>query len=424
MAWIVDHRRFKAEDGERFSLLLAGQPATPLFYPTVYSVEYRRSRGLAASSIWNDEEALKHLVVWAHTKKIDLDARFAEGAFLTDAEVASYARACKQAHRSLRKASTDRPVLVADPAGMLKAGRETFRAASLPSEPSVGMSLEDTRLRIAREYLGWLADKTTPMVGISESALKARTDRKNEMLRKLKSYEPGRPRGGGLPKTGLTEEQQTTLLEVIRPDSPRNPWKGQYVRERNQVLIVYLLGLGPRKGEAQKQQVAHIDMQKQQVSIVRNPDAIDDDRRIEPNVKRVGRILPMDSLLSDLLSDYITLWRSAVPGSEKTDYLFLTVDGNPMSAEAVHKVFKTLREAVPELPQNLSAHMLRHTWNDNYSITMDKHKVDPVNETRTRSYLMGWRETSGSAARYTTRSTRRRANEHSKATQRQTFGKA
>ena len=58
-----------------------------------------------------------------------------------------------------------------------------------------------------------------------------------------------------------------------------------------------------------------------------------------------------------------------------------------MSAEAVHKVFRTLREVITELPQNLSAHLLRHTWNDNYSITMDANRVDPVNETRTRSYI-------------------------------------
>ena len=131
----------------------------------------------------------------------------------------------------------------------------------------------------------------------------------------------------------------------------------------------------------------------------------------------------MDASLSDILCDYITDWRSNVPRAEKTDYLFLTIDGKPMSAESVHKVFRTLREEIAELPKNLSAHLLRHTWNDNYSFTMDANHVDPVNETRTRSYLMGWRETSGSAGRYTNRSTQRRANEHSMVVQRRTFKK-
>lgn len=426
MAWFVHHRRLKAADGERFSVLLAGGPATPLlplFYPTVYVVEHRRSRGLASSSIWNDEECLKHLLVWAHTAQIDLDARFEAGAFLTHAEIASYARAAKEDHRRLQARCAGQFRLVTTPSALLKGGREAFRASTPAPDQTVGMLLEDHRIRTARAYLGWLADKTIPKTDISTPALKERTDRKKEMLAKLKSYEPGHPRGSGSPKAGLTEEQQEVLLDVIRPDSPRNPWKNEYVRARNQALISFFVGLGPRKGEAQKQQVAHVDMYSQRVSIVRNPDATDDNRRIEPNVKRVGRIVPMEASLSDLISDYITLWRSSVPGSEKTDYLFLTVDGDPMSAEAVHKVFRVLREAVPELPSNLSAHLLRHTWNDNYSITMDKNKVSPENEARTRSYLMGWRETSGSAARYTLRSTRRRANEHSKATQRRIFGK-
>jgi integrase len=377
--------------GRRRRALLAGEPAVPLFYPAVYAVEYRRSRGLASSTIWNDEEALKHLLVWAYTRDIDLDAKFAAGDFLTNAEVASYARAAKQDHRRLRDRSADRARPVDQLSTRLNVGREAFRVPSPPAEPSVGMSLEDRRVRAAGDYLGWLADKTTPTGAVNEHLLKARNERKEEMLRKLKAYEPGHPKGNGMPKAGLTEEQQTLLLDAIRPDSPRNPWTSQYVRARNQALIAFLLGLGPRKGEAQKQQVAHVDLHRQQVSIVRNPDAIADDRRIEPNVKRVGRVLPLDASLSDLLSDYIALWRSTVPGSEKTDYLFLTVIGKPMSAEAVHKAFRTLREAMPELPENLSAHLLRHTWNDNYSITMDKNKVDPVNEARTRSYLMGFR---------------------------------
>lgn len=423
MAWSIQHRRLKAEDGERFSLLLAGHPAIPLFYPTIYSVEQRRARGLASSTIWNDEVALAHLLVWAYNSDIDLDARFEQGQLLTEYEIASYARAAKQNHRLLTGLGAGKPLAMSASTGMLHGGREAFRSASQPAEQSVCLAFEDRRLRVARQYLGWLADKTAPPLSAGESVLTARDSGKRTMLQTIRSYEPGTPRSSGNPKIGLTPELQTLLRDVIHPDSPRNPWKDPYVRARNEALISFLLGLGSRKGEAQKQHVVHIDMHRQQVSIVRNPDAIDDDRRLEPNVKRVGRVLPMNSSLSDMLSDYIIKWRSNVPRSEKTDYLFLTITGKAMSAEAVDKVFRTLRSAVTELPQNLSAHLLRHTWNDNYSVTMDANHVDPVNETRTRSYLMGWRETSGSAARYTHRSTQRRASEHSKAMQRRIFGK-
>jgi len=128
MATHVHHRRLKAEDGERFSLLLEGEPALPLFYPAVYSVEYRRSRGLASSTIWNDEEVLKHLLVWAHNAKIGLDARFEQGQFLTDAEIASYARAAKQHHRRLKRNTATAQIGLAADAGILKQGREACRA--------------------------------------------------------------------------------------------------------------------------------------------------------------------------------------------------------------------------------------------------------------------------------------------------------
>jgi len=94
-----------------------------------------------------------------------------------------------------------------------------------------------------------------------------------------------------------------------------------------------------------------------------------------------------------------------------------------MSHEAVEKVFTTLRKEFPELPNNLSSHILRHTWNDNYSVQMDKNRVNATDEIRTRSYLMGWSQTSGTAVRYTQRSTRSRAAEHSRAMQKKVVGK-
>ena len=53
--------------------------------------------------------------------------------------------------------------------------------------------------------------------------------------------------------------------------------------------------------------------------------------------------------------------------------------------------------------------VLRHTWNDFYSEEMDKNRVGEEQEKKTRSYLMGWSETSGTAATYTRRHIRKKA---------------
>lgn len=61
MALDIEQRAVVAEDGERFSLLLAGTPKQPLFRPPVFSIAMRRSAGLAANTLVRDDGALMHL---------------------------------------------------------------------------------------------------------------------------------------------------------------------------------------------------------------------------------------------------------------------------------------------------------------------------------------------------------------------------
>jgi site-specific recombinase XerD len=216
-----------------------------------------------------------------------------------------------------------------------------------------------------------------------------------------------------VPREGLTEAQQELLREVIRPNSPSNPWLDPFVRVRNQALVEFVLAEGTRRGEALKQAISDIDFTGNLISVVRRPDDPKDSRAREPNVKRAGRILPMAEPLADLMTEYIVSWRSTIPAARRHDILFVNKDGAPLSKESVQKLFKTIQRKVPGFPKRLAAHLLRHTWNDNFSMHMDANGVLPEHEVRDRSYLMGWSEHSGSAARYTTRSTRKRANAHS-----------
>lgn len=82
-----------------------------------------------------------------------------------------------------------------------------------------------------------------------------------------------------------------------------------------------------------------------------------------------------------------------------------------MTFSALNKVFAVLRRECPDLPEDLSPHVLRHTWNDRFSALMDKQNVSEEAEKRMRSRLMGWSETSGTAAVYTRRHVQRKASE-------------
>jgi hypothetical protein len=85
-------RTRKASDGDRYALLVT-ETGAPVFYANVFLTSMRRAIGLAATTLTRDGHALVHLLVWADRSGIDLDDRFATGAFLTRTEVQPYARA-------------------------------------------------------------------------------------------------------------------------------------------------------------------------------------------------------------------------------------------------------------------------------------------------------------------------------------------
>jgi len=82
-----------------------------------------------------------------------------------------------------------------------------------------------------------------------------------------------------------------------------------------------------------------------------------------------------------------------------------------MSLNTVNKIFTKLKETYPTTFTRLSPHILRHTWNDNFSSIMERKNISENEEKKIRSYLMGWSETSNSAATYTKRYTKQKANE-------------
>jgi hypothetical protein len=119
-------------------------------------------------------------------------------------------------------------------------------------------------------------------------------------------------------------------------------------------------------------------------------------------------------MISCYLSEVRRPW---LRSKRTTDHLFLWVarDGSPLSLASLRKVWHTLRRRVPELPQDLCSHVLRHTWNELFSRAKDaKRKASPTlieqnNEEKERAYLEGWSETSGTAQVYTRRHIREKA---------------
>lgn len=122
----------------------------------------------------------------------------------------------------------------------------------------------------------------------------------------------------------------------------------------------------------------------------------------------------MSAGLLDQTNAYIMNCRSAIRGARKHDFLFVASDtGAPLSIPSLNKIFNVLRQKCPGMPNNIFPHIFRHTWNDRYSEEMDANKVGEEEEKKTRSYLNGWSETSGTASTYTRRHIRKKAQEAS-----------
>jgi integrase len=161
-----------------------------------------------------------------------------------------------------------------------------------------------------------------------------------------------------------------------------------------------------------------IDFQKLEVHIARRADTKDDPRAHQPLAKTHARVLSLSEDLAELTQNYVIWCRANQGASRRHDYLFVSGGtGKPLSLAGANKLFVALRTAGLNLPDDLTAHVLRHSWNDRFSKEMERAGVSPELEQKMRSVLMGWSPTSESAATYTRRYVRQRASEAMKSMQ-------
>jgi integrase len=184
--------------------------------------------------------------------------------------------------------------------------------------------------------------------------------------------------------------------------SRENPWRGRHVRARNDLMVRWFMGLGIRRGELLGVRVSDVDFRANQVFIARHADDPDDPRPNEPKTKTQARLLPISDDLARRTRQYILEERRRYASARRHDFLFVANGGAPLSLRELNKVFGRLSAQCPDLPK-IFPHLFRHTYNYNFSKIADERHLDPEREKKTRSHVMGWSETSGSAEDYTYR---------------------
>lgn len=391
--------RFIMDSGERSCLVVDHSTCLPLYYPNLYLTTQLRNRSIAASTIETEATHLVVLLRFLDQRGIDLEGRLSAKQFFKDFEIDALSDFSQHKLRRLPAKDPNNSVVAL--------------SALEGSVETVENSTHYDRLTAIANYLGWFArhhlDGAEPHVA----------EQIETMCDQIKARRPlKKGRNDHRLDRSLSDEQLDVLFEVIRPGSEFNPFS-ESLQRRNRLVILLLFHLGIRRGELLNIRNRDIDFSRNQLKIVRRADEKDDARVDEPNAKTLGRVLSLRDTLVKELHEYITQDRRKVRNTGPQDFLFVThkegpTEGQPMSKAAYHKVVNAVRTVSPSL-QGMSGHMLRHTWNRRFSEKMDSLDT-PLSEARQeqiRSFLMGWKEGSGTSAIYNRRFAEQKAHEAS-----------
>jgi integrase len=383
----------------------------PLHEPTLYALTELRAMNRSTSTIQQALRSVMVLYLVLGRLDVDLDQRMHEGRLLTLGEVDELSRWCRA---SLVEVLSDSAMTIV-PAStkVVSLEKARMRTASRAAQEEVGADSAAIRVHYILAYLEWRATERLLKLGPRHpvyAELKTAAELACRALRERVPSSGGR--NTVRQRQGLTAEARAKLLSVIEPTSPENPWTGRHPRQRNALMVRLLLALGLRRGELLIVRISDISFQSNEVLIPRRPDDPEDPRLDQPQTKTNDRLLPLDDDLARQTRDYIMGSRRAIVGARKHQFLFVANgSGRPMTKAAVNKVFDAMRRKCADLPEELSPHVLRHTWNDDFSEVMDRKQVPEEAEKKMRSRLMGWSETSDTAATYTRRYIKRKADE-------------
>jgi integrase len=392
-------------DGERYPLLIDGR-GVPLWYPTLFTTAQVRNASKAPNTMAAVLSAIRVLIAWAQSHDIDLESRFTNRLFLNEQEVESL---CRHAQTKSSEPKDQRQNVI-----RIKRRQESARSEVRYTEPRVSGNTQYIRISYIANYLEWLAIRL-----VERDAKQVDSGTLGHIRRMVKSLHMRRPQKArnstAFARKGLTEARQELLLELVKRGSDKNPFSPD-LQGRNQLIVLLLYYLGLRGGELLALRISDFDLQQNTVLVARRHDNPDDPRAYQPVVKTADRRIPLAEPLVKIVFNYILQERGMIPAAKRHDFLFVThqtgpFEGHPLSIKGLAKIFSEIQAAMPDELGDLTPHVLRHTANDRFSALMDQKGAGSAEEEKLRSYLMGWKEGSGTASTYTRRHTEMKARE-------------
>ena len=369
---------FIFKNGERFCHVIDKKTGETIYYPNLYLTTHIRNRANSINTMRAVAGVLALLMNYFSLNNIDIDKRILIQEFMKSNEIDSLSDYMSK----------------------------NSKKGSLRSHPSsVKNPTKYFRLGVVIDYMKWLCQ-----MHLALSDGKKNKDRVDAFIAELNHK---RPLGSNvykkeMPDKSLSRRQLDLLFNIIEPGSELNPFS-DLVQPRNRLIIIMLFSFGIRAGEVLNLRVSDIDFINSTIVIKRRPDDNFDPRVNQPLVKTSERIFSVEKDLMSEIYYYITVNRNKINKSKFNDFMFITyksgnTNGMPLSISAYHKIIKLIRNSHPEL-SGLCGHQLRHTWNYEFSKKMDglSEGISQEKEEQIRSYLMGWKEGSGTAKIYNRR---------------------
>lgn len=396
-------------------LLLSRSTGLPCFDPNVFVLANARNCGKSTSTMQQMLRAISVLQIYLDRTGINLKERMSKGCLLKLEEVEGLVRFCKlplcemevESRSSAQQTSGRQKNVVS---------LERVRMATRRSNP-IPQVKEGTvlvRLLYIRNYIRHLANAKLLRTDALSSLYAGLKHSLDIVLRLIDERIPDRPGESGEPRIGLELKTLEHFKQLIDPSEPDILWKGRHARRRNKLLLQWFLRLGLRRGELANIKIKHIDFTSNTVTIHRSADDPKDPRKDQPKAKTLARVLPLDEDLAQLTREYIVHERSRIAGAKRHNFLFVaTGTGSPLALRTVNEVFVPFKSNWPDIFDDFSPHVLRYTFNDEYSRHCVTQKIDANVEAETRRMLNGWTHASKMPMRYTLRSTRERANAES-----------
>lgn len=349
--------------GDQLPLLLDSD-GLPIVMPNEFIMA---RRALSPNTLVRNLRELSVLYRWLQRENIDLLARIKSDRNFTEAEIIG---------------------------SMVEALRREQGKMQKVKQMAVSSHTFNQRLTTLRQFLDWCFDvELGSMPRADDQYDRVRNHKKmvNDWLGSAFISAP--PSNKGIRK-GLNNQEINFLIECLDPANPEAVGRNSAVRFRNYISTMIMLYYGLRPGELLSLRIEDVEIGAiSGLRVERRPPDPSDVRKPRPQIKRNGRILPIDNpVFAQRIDEYIMTWRDELERKNvlECDYLVLSDEGEPLSQSTLTQLYQHLRRKFPEqLPSHLTAKALRHSFSSRMEREMRESGMDEDRRRQALAYLRG-----------------------------------